>query len=142
MRRAIFLIPLLAALSACETPPREDAAVAPAPNALVTLTGTVLYRQRIALPGDARLTVRISDVSLMDAPAPEIASIEIPTEGRQVPIPFSLAYDPKRIDPRGRYSVSARIVDGSGKLIWITDTHADLPAPGQPIELRLVQVNG
>jgi putative lipoprotein len=143
MRQAFFLIPLLAALAACETvPPKEVATVAPAPNAQVTLAGTATYRQRIALPADARLTVRISDVGRMDAPAPVIAETEIATEGRQVPLAFSLAYDPARIDTRGRYSVSARITDGAGRLIWITDTHADLPPPGQTIELRLVQVTG
>lgn len=139
-KRAIFLLPLVAGLAACQTPPKEAAIVAPTPTAQVTLTGTAFYLQRIALTPDARLSVRISDVSLADAPASEIASTEIATEGRQVPIPFSLSYDPARIDPRGRYSVSARIVDGGGKLIWITDTHNPLPPAGQTIALRLVQV--
>lgn len=140
--RGIFLFPLVAGLAACQTPPKEAATVAPAPAAQVTLTGTAFYMQRIALPPDARLTVRISDVSLVDAPAPEIAKTEMATEGRQVPIPFSLSYDPARIDPRGRYSVSARITDGTGRLIWTTDTHNPLPPPGQSIELRLMQVAG
>lgn len=133
--RASLLIPLLAGLAACETP-----RAAPAPKGLVTLTGTALYRERIALPPDARLSVQISDVSLMDAPAPVIAQTEAATEGRQVPLAFSLTYDPTRIQARGRYSVSARITDGAGRLIWITDTHNELPPPGRTIELRLVQV--
>jgi len=143
MKHAFFLIPLLAGLTACETAPHKEVApVTPAPNKLVTLTGTAFYLQRIALPGDARLSVRISDVSRMDAPAPVIAETETATAGRQVPLAFSLAYDPARIEARGRYSVSARITDGAGRLIWITDTHADLPPPGQTIELKLVQVTG
>lgn len=144
MRHALFLIPLLAGLTACETAPHKEVApVTPAPpNKLVTLTGTAFYLQRIALPADARLSVRISDVSRMDAPAPVIAETEAATAGRQVPLAFSLAYDPARIDKRGRYAVSARITDGTGRLIWITDTHADLPPPGQTIELKLVQVTG
>jgi hypothetical protein len=32
--------------------------------------------------------------------------------------------------------------DGAGRLIWIIDTHADLPPPGRAIELQLVQVTG
>ena len=143
MRQALFLIPLLAGLSACEaTPPKEVATVPPAPNALVTLTGTALYRERIALPPDARLAVRISDVSRMDAAAPVIAETEAATQGRQVPLAFALDYDPARLDARGRYGVSARITDGAGRLIWITDTHADLPPPGQTIEQHLVRVTG
>lgn len=84
--------------------------------------------------------VRISDVSRMDVAAPVIAEIEIATEGRQVPLAFALNYNAARIDPRGRYAVSARITEGGGRLIWITDTHVDLPPPGQPIELAVVRV--
>ena len=64
------------------------------------------------------------------------------TEGRQVPIPFTLDYDPARIVRAGNYAVSARITDASGKLLWITDTHFNLPAPGTPATLMLVQVSG
>lgn len=113
-----------------------------APTSLVTLSGTALYRERIALPADAHLTVRISDVSLMDVAAPVITETVIATEGRQVPLAFSLDYDPAHIDPRGRYAVSARITDGAGRLIWITDTHVSLPPQGQTVELLLVRVSG
>lgn len=143
MRRVLIPMLILGALAACQTTSKEAAATVqqPAPGNLVTLTGTALYRERIALSNDARLTVRISDVSLMDVAAPVIAEIEIPTQGRQVPIAFSLDYDPARIDPRGRYAVSARITDGTGRLIWITDTHTDLPPPGQTVELLLAGVS-
>lgn len=143
MRRAHFLMPILAALAACETtPPGESPAALTEPASLVTLSGTAAYRERVALLPDARLVVRISDVSLADAAAPVIAEIEIATEGRQVPLPFSLDYDPARIDPRGRYAVSARINDGAGQLLWITDTHVSLPEPGEAVELHLVRVTG
>ncbi len=141
MRNAHFLIPLLASLAACQTTPTDGSPVErPAPTNAVTLTGTALYRERIALPADARMIVRISDVSLMDAPATVIAETEVATAGRQVPLAFTLDYDPSRIDPRRRYSVSARITDGNGRLIWITDSHHELPAPGTTVELHLVQV--
>lgn len=141
MRPVLLLT--LAALSACQT---ADAPSRPAgpetPAARVTLNGTAAYRQRIALPRDARLKVTISDVSLMDVAAPVIAEVEIETAGRQVPIPFALDYDAGRIKPGRNYAVSARIVDASGKLLWITDTRFDLPAPGTPANLMLVQVTG
>lgn len=141
MRYAAILVPILAMLAACETTPgKEAASVQPAPSSRVTLSGSALYRERIALPADARLAVRISDVSLMDVAAPVIAETVISTEGRQVPLAFSLDYDLSRIDPRGRYAVSARITNGDGRLIWITDTHVDLPPPGQTVELLLVRV--
>lgn len=126
-----LLVPLLAGLAACATTPPQGSA---------TLTGTATYRERIALPPDSRLVVTISDVSLADAPSVTIAETEVKTEGRQVPLGFSLNYDPARIEPRRSYAVSARILDGQGQLAWITDTRNPLPPLGQSIELRLVQV--
>lgn len=137
--RSFFLTSLLAGLTACATTP--PAAEPSTPTGAVTLAGAAVYRERVALPPDARLSVRISDVSLMDAPSPVIAETETATGGKQVPLPFSLVYDSARIRKGGRYSVSAQITDGTGRLLWITDTHHDLPARGQTIELRLVQVS-
>jgi len=129
--RVLPIAPLLMSLAACATTPQPGA---------VTLSGTATYRERIALPADSRLIVTVSDVSLMDAPSVTIAQTEIKTEGRQVPLAFSLSYDPVRIEPRRSYAVSARILDGQGQLAWITDTRNPLPPPGRPVELRLVQV--
>lgn len=130
---ALVLFPI----SACQHAPAGEEAGVTAAQA--TLQGTALYRERIALPADARLVVTISDVSLMDVAAPTIAEIEIAAEGRQPPLPFSLVYDRGRIEPRNRYAVSARILDNAGRLLWVTDTHVDLPAPGENVELVLVR---
>lgn len=139
--RSIMLLPILAALSACQaTGGSPPSTTAESPAARVTLNGTVAYRQRIALPQDARLKVTIADVGRTDAPAQAIAETEIETAGRQVPIPFTLDYDPAQIAPRGSYAVSARITDASGALLWITDTRFNLPVPGTPANLMLVQV--
>lgn len=141
MRRAMLPMLLLPSLAACAMAPvKESAPVTSIPSADVTLTGTASYRERIALPNDARLVVRISDVSRMDAPATLIAELDVASEGRQVPLPFSLTYDAARINAGRRYAVSARIMDGAGRLIWTTDSHVELPAPGEPVELRLIHV--
>lgn len=132
--RFLPFVPLLASVAACTTTPEPG----PGPGT-VTLTGTVTYRERIALPADSRLIVTINDVSLADAPSVTIAQTEKKTEGEQVPLAFSLTYDPGRIEPRRSYAVSARILDGQGQLAWITDTRHALPARGQSVELRLVQ---
>ncbi len=69
------------------------------------LTGTVTYRARVALPAGAVIEVRLLDVSRADptslragAPADTLARAEIVTRGEQVPVAFSLSYDPER-DP-------------------------------------------
>lgn len=141
MRHLVLAFALVSiSLAACQpTSSGENAVASLAPTNLVTLSGTALYRERIALPADARLVVTISDVSLMDVAAPVIAETEVVAEGRQVPLPFSLEYDLARIDPRGRYAVSARITDAAGQLLWVTDTHVDLPRAGETIELVLVR---
>lgn len=128
--RALSIIPVLAGLAACV--PMSD-------SNETMLTGTVTYRERIALPPDSRVIVTISDVSLMDAPSVTIAQNQITTAGQQVPISFTVSYDRARIQPGRNYAVSARILDKKGQLAWITDTRNPLPPPGQSIELWLVQ---
>tara|TARA_Y100001960_G_C14741059_1_gene863040 strand:- start:99 stop:527 length:429 start_codon:yes stop_codon:yes gene_type:complete len=86
-----------------------------------SITGTVAYRERIALPDNALVTVTLQDISLADAPAKVIAKHRFETNGAQVPFEFDLAYHTAKIEPRHRYSVSARI-EVDGKLRFITDT--------------------
>ena len=75
----------------------------------VSVTGSITYRERMALPPTAQVEVTLADVSLMDAPSKTIAQQSFTADGRQVPFAFSLTVDERRLDPRGRYSVSARL---------------------------------
>lgn len=84
------------------------------------VTGTITYRERIALPPSAVVTVKLVDVSLADAPAVLVAEQVITTAGRQVPFEFALEYDAARIQPSRTYAVQVRIEDG-GKLLFISD---------------------
>jgi uncharacterized lipoprotein YbaY/heat shock protein HslJ len=77
-----------------------------------TVTGTVAYRQRIALPPGAVVHVELIDPSKADAKATVIAEQKIETQGKQVPIPFTLTYDPAQINERNLYQVQAKIMDG------------------------------
>jgi len=82
----------------------------PPPNSGATahaVSGTVAYRERIAMPENANLTIQLQDTSRADAPAQVIAQQEITFAGRQVPVPFELAYEPAKIDPKHTYSISA-----------------------------------
>lgn len=98
----------------------------------VSVTGNITYRERMALPPTAQVEIQLADVSLMDAPSKTIAQQSFTADGRQVPFPFTLTADQRRLDPRGRYAVSARITDASGKLMFITDTHNSVTFTGQP----------
>ena len=82
---------------------------AAAQDAPGTVSGTVAYRERIALPPDAIVRVRLEDVSLADAKAKEIARTKITLNGKQVPIAFTIHYPKHAIDSGHTYSVRATI---------------------------------
>ena len=88
----------------------------------VAVTGSIAYRERIALPPTAQIEVRLDDVSLADAPVTNMATQSFASEGRQAPFAFTLTLDHADIDPRHSYAVSARITDADGNLMFITDT--------------------
>ena len=118
-------------------PPAE-----PVPPPTAFLTGTVTYRQRIALTPQAEVQVELRDTTAPDAAAVSapIAKQLIATPG-QVPIPFSLEYDPTRILGGRSYAISARIVD-RGQLQFVTETPIAVLTRGAqgPFELVVVPV--
>jgi putative lipoprotein len=92
------------------------AAALPAHAKLITLYGTVSYRERIALPPYAILEVSIVDSSL-DAPENIFAVTQVRTRN-QLPIPYRLRFDNTRIRRGSSYALQARIlVDGK---VWFT----------------------
>ncbi len=107
------------------------------------VSGTVSYRQRSALPSGAVLLVKIVDVTRQDASAVVVAEQRIDTSGKQVPIPFDLAYDRTRVQERNRYAVQAEIRDGN-RLLFITDTSYPVITQGNPrnVEITVVPVGG
>jgi putative lipoprotein len=100
----------------------------PATSALAAgraLRGSVSYRERIALPPEAILEVRLVDVSLADAPARSLGVTRVKTR-HQMPIPYRLRYDEAKIRRGHSYALEARITV-QGKLWFITTTrHAAL----------------
>ncbi|TQF66347.1 hypothetical protein FK531_17715 [Rhodococcus spelaei] len=106
----------------------------------VTVTGDVLYRERIAWPEGAVVTVRLEDVSRADAPSTVLAEQRI-TDATGVPVPFELTADRASIEPNARVNVSARI-EVNGELRWISDTAHPVPTAGPvpPVHLLLVGV--
>ncbi len=113
---------------------------APPPRG-AAVSGTIAYRERVALPPDAEVEVQLSDVSRMDAPAETIAETTVPPDGRQVPLPFELRYDPGKIEPRNTYAVRASIRSG-GRLLFTTTSAYRVITGGNPthVDLLLTQV--
>jgi putative lipoprotein len=100
-----------------------------------TITGTVSYQLRIALPPDAEVVVNLIDADAgADSPANQdpIASVLVTTDGAQVPIPFALEYHPDDIESGVNYGLYAKIENGDGVLFESTE-----PTPvlgGNPTE--------
>jgi len=106
------------------------------------VTGSVTYRERIALTPGARVEVKLLDVSLQDIAARVLAEQTIEVI-HQVPISFSLAYDPAEIDARLSYAVRATIFNGD-KMLFTTDRHYPVLSRGNgsEVDLVLVRVGG
>jgi len=133
LSRGLFsLVLLLTGCSVATVVP--EAGSGPSAN---LVTGTVTYRERIALPPTAVVTVRLVDVSLADAPSVLVAEQVIRTEGQQVPCEFALDYDASRILPSHTYAVQVRIEDG-GKLLFISDTMNPVITRSAPTRVDIV----
>lgn len=85
------------------------------------LTGTVTYRQRIALPPDAVINVQLLDASKAELPPLVLGQEMIAAGGRQVPLAFELKYDSHRISSNAIVVVRATIVMG-GRVLFTTTT--------------------
>jgi putative lipoprotein len=133
---AFLLLLLLPGLS---TAGAEGPAAGVTGNAQL-VTGSVSYRERIALPADAVIHVSLRDVSLMDVVAKLISEQTI-TPQHQVPVTFALEYDPEDIDERMTYAVHATI-RSAGRLIFTTDRSYQVLTRGKSshVELILVKV--
>jgi putative lipoprotein len=134
LERSILLSVLLGA-------GRTGAPLAPAAGnggASAQVTGTVSYRERMALLPDAVIRVQLADVSRADAPAILIGEDIIKTDGNQVPFRFEIPYDAAAIKPQNTYAVSARIEGADGRLRFVTDQRYAVITRGAPTHVDLV----
>ncbi|PTO56375.1 lipo-like protein [Vibrio splendidus] len=145
MKKALILITSLVSfglLVGCQATSETNASQEVVTENTQVISGTVSYRERIALPENAVVTVKLEDISLADAPSTVIATQEFTTDGKQVPFAFELSYDNNKIKANHRYNMRATIhVDG--KLRFTTDTIKSVITDvenTQQADLRLVGV--
>ncbi|TGQ46642.1 YbaY family lipoprotein [Mesorhizobium sp. M00.F.Ca.ET.216.01.1.1] len=84
-----------------------------------TLKGEVMYRERIALPPNAVLSIQLADVSQADAPVAIVGERTVAPAG-QVPIKFEISFDPRVIRPDMTYALEARIT-ADDRLLFVSD---------------------
>ncbi len=89
---------------------------------VTVLTGTVRYNERMALPPGSTLTVELREIVGPDAPVTTVSKYQYTTGGENVPLPYTLTYDPKKIVEGRKYTLFAEIlVDGEVRYITNTD---------------------
>jgi uncharacterized lipoprotein YbaY len=104
------------------------------------VTGSVTYRDRIAMPPEAVVIVELLDVSRMDAPAEQIGAHVIDDPG-SVPLPYAVGFDPAEIVEDHSYTVRATI-SAHDRLLWTTDINYPVITSDNPttVDLLLVAV--
>ena len=90
-------------------PPVALLLATPALAAPVQLPGEVTYRERIALPEGAILSIELVDLAVPDRPR---LSVSAPTEAGQVPLAFTLTFEDSLILPQHDYALNAEISAG------------------------------
>lgn len=119
-REALLSVFLAAATVGCSTegtPPPP-----PAPNQKGVLTGTVTYRERMALPSNSLVKVRLWD-ALEPPSVATVGETSFVAQG-QVPLPFELFFDPALIQASHTYGARASItVEG---VVWF---ESETPVP-------------
>jgi len=132
-RGVCVLLPALLApslwLAGCGTAP---------PAGMRRVQGSVMLPDRTPLEPGTLVLIRLQDVSRADAPAVLLAERRIEAgDYRQAPFVFDFGIAPERIDPRGRYTVSARI-EREGRLLFVSDTAYPVLTQGASDTARLL----
>ncbi len=103
-----------------------------------TLVGTIRYQTAVKLPDDTRLELRLTDVSVSDGAALEVAMTTI--KGlHELPYRYALPYDPAKISEQHRYTLDARIFS-HGQLSYSTDSAYEVLTQGRGAQRDLLVV--
>lgn len=137
-RRSLLVLVLgFWSLIGCATASGDEGGLVPGS---LTLTGVVVFREPMALPPDAVLTVTLEDVSRADAPATTLAQqTQSAVSGSQVP--FVLVYPGSAVTPGASYAARARVTVGDRLLFTTAGRNPVDPLNPSPIELVVDSVD-
>ena len=107
------------------------------------VSGTISYRERIALPPDAVAEIWIADVSPgMIVAQVLLADTTVRAEGRQVPLPFEIRFEPARAEATHTYALKAVIKSADGQELFTSGDSAFVITQGNPSRVDLVLKRG
>lgn len=131
---AVVMVPGCATV---EPTPASAPAAGKAEPAAKVIRGSIVYREKVALPPDAELVVQLLDMTKADKPVLN-AEVKVRTDGRQIPIPFSLVVDPAKVTG-DLHALRASIRFG-GKTQFVTGARVmvDPAAPPQSLVMAVV----
>ena len=114
-------------------------AMTPPPPTQASVTGTVFYLPRIALPPNSVVEVDLQDISRQDTAAIVLGKQTITSNGRQVPFQFEIPYDPALVQEGNIYVIRAQI-RADGQLLFASTSRYAVITNGHPNSAN-VQVN-
>jgi putative lipoprotein len=133
---AVVMVPGCATV---EPTPAPAPAAGKAEPAVKVIRGSIVYREKVALPSDAELVVQLLDVTKPDKPVVN-AEAKIRTDGGQVPIRFALPLDPAKLTG-SVHSMRASIRFG-GKTQFVTGARVIIDPSSPPQALVMTVVAG
>ena len=102
------------------------------------LRGAVLYREREALPPNAQVRVQLVDAVSRYPTVIVLAETTFATDGRQVPVPFTLPIDGSKLEAGRSYALRGYIlVDGQIRYVTATRVNVDPQAPPAAVTILL-----
>ncbi len=113
-------------------------------QATASLSGIITYRERIALPADALVTLQIAEVTASGSAGRVITEQTFATSGAQPPFRFSLPYNPAIIDAGRVYTLQGRIQSG-GNILFTTDGLIPVitgNAPSTDLNITMIAARG
>ena len=135
VKTIIILMTACIALVACDDPAPH---IEESQLTLQTVSGTVVFRERIGLTTESRLEIKLLDLSGSEASAVEIAKTDIDNPG-QSPIDFAIDYDPDLIDEQHFYGVTVNVFDRD-RLILVSETTNPVLTGGAGSYIRVYAV--
>lgn len=116
-------------IAACGSDDVDDSATGTSVTGMVTAPSDAPPISE--LPANAVLRVSLQNVSLADAPAVVISTVDFDLAGEEFPIAYELSYSLGDVVDTNTYSVSAR-VEAGGDLLMISDTMTPVITRGAP----------
>jgi putative lipoprotein len=117
----LLLLTFTLLLAGCDKTPSKAA-----------ITGTIDHAHWMALPDGTMVIVRIEDTTRAGAPGKKVAESVIKSQDDTIPMPFAVVYDPGKINDNHKYSLTVKIEDSSGKILYVNQSDVPVLTEGNP----------